>query len=153
MKTLMLPQLLLLLAFLVSCANPPKRSDREILKDWNSLLQSKTSAFRGCLRPLENDVSIHLSFKLFDTQVPFLQRPHKLAYNPKTNEDEIVVSIMNYSSFNKSEVECVKSELKKLDFGTISPIYSYLIYHDYQVTINGMLRSAQVESANGVDTI
>lgn len=129
--------MLLVLLFLVSCTSAPLKTSGSIVKERDLVLDEALPKFRQCIVVDKGEVSVELSFKLYDSQAPFLTRPNKIAYNPKTNSDEIVVSYKTSSEDVEVGVDCMKNELRKLSFMPINPSYNYLVHHKYLMNFQG----------------
>lgn len=127
--------LIVVLLFLVSCTSAPIKTSGQIVKERDAVLNEALPKLKQCITTNEKEGSVALSFKLYDDQSSVLIRPKKIAYNPKTNLDEIDVILSPDSKNALVKIDCVRAELRKLSFGTVNPSYNYMIHHRYVMNL------------------
>ena len=130
-----------MLAIITSCTSIPRKFSKDIKQERDVILTTAMPQFQQCVNIEHGDVKIDLKFKLFSTKAPFLVRPHKVAVDPNTNRDEIVVKLKDANESRAVEIACIKDVIRKLDFKSVNPTYEYMDIHEYEMRIPALVGS------------
>jgi hypothetical protein len=112
------------------CDSIPVRDNTGVIAERNEVMEKARDQFYQCFNGSDIN-TIEFKFKLYRTEKVLFKRPIAKAYNVKTLEDEIKISIHGERK-NKTQ-KCVKAVLKKLVFFAVYPSVEFMESHEYKM--------------------